>query len=315
MSALIAAREKLQRLFDPLRRAHEPFARRILAELDQQARDQILHLVLYIARFWRRLAGGAGRSGCALSRSRTPGERDARGRDLARRLAANPKDFESAWKLARAQYWLGTNGLPERDRKAALEAGIAAARQGGRASTANRPEGHFWIAANMGALAESFGLRQGISIAARSARSSRPCSSSIPPSCRDPPIARSAAGTTRCRGCSAATRRSRKQHLRKALAYNPQSVITQLFLAETLHRAGSTSRRRARSSKPRSRRPTIPSGRRRIGGSSSRQGALAKLAQVDRTSGHEGTKPQSLSGSSLGASSSRPESRGLRRYA
>ena len=26
----------------------------------------------------------------------------------------------------------------------------------------NRPEGHFWIAANMGALAESFGLRQGL---------------------------------------------------------------------------------------------------------------------------------------------------------
>ena len=27
---------------------------------------------------------------------------------------------------------------------------------------ANRPEGHFWLAANMGALAESFGMRQGI---------------------------------------------------------------------------------------------------------------------------------------------------------
>jgi hypothetical protein len=27
---------------------------------------------------------------------------------------------------------------------------------------ANRPEGHFWIAASMGALAESFGLRQGL---------------------------------------------------------------------------------------------------------------------------------------------------------
>ena len=46
----------------------------------------------------------------------------------AARLAANPKDFESAYKLAQARYWLGTNGLPEPERKAALEAGIAAAR-------------------------------------------------------------------------------------------------------------------------------------------------------------------------------------------
>ena len=30
------------------------------------------------------------------------------------------------------------------------------------ALNANRPEGHFWLAANMGALAESFGMRQGI---------------------------------------------------------------------------------------------------------------------------------------------------------
>ena len=79
----------------------------------------------------------------------------------AARLAADPRDFESAWKLARARYWLGTNGLPEPERRAALEQGIVA----GRAAAAlepKRPEGHFWMAANMGALAESFGLRQGI---------------------------------------------------------------------------------------------------------------------------------------------------------
>ena len=79
----------------------------------------------------------------------------------AARLAANPKDFESAYKLAQARYWLGTNGLPEPERKAALEAGIAAARSA-IALDAGRPEGHFWLGANMGALAESFGMRQGI---------------------------------------------------------------------------------------------------------------------------------------------------------
>ena len=79
----------------------------------------------------------------------------------AARLSANSRDFESAYKLAQARYWLGTNGLPEPQRKAALEAGIEAARAAIAANRA-RPEGHFWLAANMGALAESFGLRQGI---------------------------------------------------------------------------------------------------------------------------------------------------------
>ena len=105
--------------------------------------------------------GSRRRSGRALQGSREPGQREEGGRHWAARLAANPKDFESAYKLAQARYWLGTNGLPEPERKAALEAGIAAARSA-IALDAERPEGHFWLAANMGALAESFGMRQGI---------------------------------------------------------------------------------------------------------------------------------------------------------
>jgi hypothetical protein len=76
------------------------------------------------------------------------------------RIAKDPKDCESAWKLARARHWLGGHA-EEHARKAFLESGITA----GRAAIArapNRPEGHFWVAANMGALAESFGLRQGL---------------------------------------------------------------------------------------------------------------------------------------------------------
>jgi len=75
-------------------------------------------------------------------------------------LASHPRDFAAAWKLARADYWIGGH-LPADQGRAVYENGIAA----GRAAVAaepNRPEGHFWIAANMGAMAESFGLRQGI---------------------------------------------------------------------------------------------------------------------------------------------------------
>src|SRR5579862_1426807 len=75
-------------------------------------------------------------------------------------LARNPRSYETAWKLSRAEYWLGTHA-PDAERRSLLDKGI----ESGRAAIAlgpNRPEGHFWIAANMGALAESFGMRQGI---------------------------------------------------------------------------------------------------------------------------------------------------------
>jgi hypothetical protein len=76
------------------------------------------------------------------------------------RLKGNPKDFESAWKLARACYWLGGHVAADA-RRAQYERGIEAGRQAS-VLQANRPEGYFWMAANMGAMAESFGLRAGI---------------------------------------------------------------------------------------------------------------------------------------------------------
>ena len=75
-------------------------------------------------------------------------------------LASDPRDFDAAWKLARADYWLGGHG-PDVERRRFLEDGIEAGRKA-VAVQPNKPEGHFWIGANMGALAESFGLRQGL---------------------------------------------------------------------------------------------------------------------------------------------------------
>jgi hypothetical protein len=69
-------------------------------------------------------------------------------------------DAETAWKLSRVSYWLGTH-LPERERRSALERGIAAGETAIRLAS-DLPEGHFWLAANMGALAESSGVMQGL---------------------------------------------------------------------------------------------------------------------------------------------------------
>src|SRR5258708_36835604 len=61
--------------------------------------------------------------------------------------------FEPAWKLSRASYWLGTQS-PAPDRRARLEPGVRAGRTAGRLAP-DRPEGHLWLAADMGELAEA----------------------------------------------------------------------------------------------------------------------------------------------------------------
>ena len=151
----------------------------------------------------------------------------------AARLAANPKDFESAYKLAQARYWLGTNGLPEAERKAALEAGIAAARTA-IALDPKRPEGHFWLAANMGALAESFGMRQGIKYRGQ-IREALETMLKL-----DPAFLQGSADRALGRwyykvpGLFGGSNKKSEEHLRKSLTYNPNSIISHLFLAETL---------------------------------------------------------------------------------
>jgi tetratricopeptide (TPR) repeat protein len=153
------------------------------------------------------------------------------------RLKANPRDFDSAFRLSQARYWLGTNGLPEPERKAALEAGIAAARSA-IAIDAKRPEGHFWLAANMGALAESFGVRQGIKYRG-------PIKDALLTTLKiDPGFLQGSADRALGRwyykvpGLFGGSDRRSEEHLRKSLTYNSNSVISHLFLGDTLAEMG-----------------------------------------------------------------------------
>lgn len=161
----------------------------------------------------------------------------------AERLARDPRDFESAWKLARARYWLGGHAA-QAERRAKLEAGIAA----GRAAAAlqpNRPEGPFWIAANMGGLAESFGLRQGLkyrsdirdqlTIVLRLDRAYQGGSA-------DRALGR---WYFKVPGMFGGSNAKSEEHLRQSLTYAPQSTASHFFLAETLLELGRTSEARA----------------------------------------------------------------------
>ena len=148
------------------------------------------------------------------------------------RLKHNPNDFESAWKLAKATYWIGTQG-PEAQRRATLEQGITAGRTATKLEP-NRPEGHMWLAANMGALAESFGLRQGLKYRGE-------IKSELETVLRlDPGFQKGSADRALGRwylkvpGLFGGSDKKSEEHLRKSLTYDNNSTVSHFFLAETL---------------------------------------------------------------------------------
>jgi cytochrome c-type biogenesis protein CcmH/NrfG len=148
------------------------------------------------------------------------------------RLQQHPNDFESAWKLARASYWIGTQG-PEPQRRATLEQGVTAGRAAVKLEP-NKPEGHMWLAASMGGLAESFGLRQGLKYRGE-------IRSELETVIRlDPAYEQGSADRALGRwyykvpGLFGGSNAKSEEHLRKSLTYNPNSTASLYFLAETL---------------------------------------------------------------------------------
>jgi tetratricopeptide (TPR) repeat protein len=169
----------------------------------------------------------------ALYRARADVESARRAADMwTGRLRANPSDFEAAWKLARADYWLGGHAA-QRDRKSYLEAGIAAGRAAVSAQP-SRPEGHFWIAANMGALAESFGLRQGLKYRGDirdELMTVLKLDAGFQQGSADRALGR---WYFKVPGLFGGSKKKSEEHLRRSLTYNQNSIASRYFLAETL---------------------------------------------------------------------------------
>jgi hypothetical protein len=147
-------------------------------------------------------------------------------------LDVNPRSFESAWKLARVCYWLGGHAA-ENERRHWLERGIDAGRQASSLEP-DRPEGHFWIAANMGALAESAGLRAGMKYRS-------PIRQELETVLRlDPGFMAGSADRALGRWYFKVPRlfggsnKRAEEHLRASLAYSPASTVSHFFLAEVL---------------------------------------------------------------------------------
>jgi len=158
-------------------------------------------------------------------------------------LASDPRNFDAAWKLARADYWLGGHAA-EPERRGYLEAGIDAGRKAA-ALQASRPEGPFWIAANMGALAESYGMRQGL-------KYRKPIKESLETVLRlDPAFMEGSADRALGRWyfkvprLFGGDRKLSETHLRKSLSYNPDSTVSHFFLGELLDDEGRNAEARA----------------------------------------------------------------------
>lgn len=148
------------------------------------------------------------------------------------RLMRDRNDFEAAWKLARICYWLGEH-VPRDGQRQQYERGVEAGRRA-VAIDPKRPEGHFWMAANMGMLAESFGLRQGLKYRG-------PIKDALETVLRiDPAYQQGSADRALGRwyfkvpGLFGGSNRRSVEHLQRSLTYNPDSTVSHYFLAETL---------------------------------------------------------------------------------
>ena len=148
------------------------------------------------------------------------------------RLAGGARDFEAAWKLARACYWLGGH-VPPDDRRAQYERGIGAAMRAVEFEP-NRPEGHFWMAADMGAMAEAFGLRAGIRYRGPVKRELElvlKLDASYQQGSADRALGRWYFRVPRLFGGS---KDKALEHLKRSLVHAPESTASHYFLAETL---------------------------------------------------------------------------------
>jgi tetratricopeptide (TPR) repeat protein len=147
-------------------------------------------------------------------------------------------DFEAAWKLARACYWLGTH-QPEETRRRALERGTRAGEIAIRLAD-DRPEGHFWLAANMGRLAESYGLVQALKYRGRIRDELErvvTIDSAWEGGAADAALGQWYATVPRLFGGS---RQKAEQHLRLALEHDANNTSALSFLGEMLTAEGKT---------------------------------------------------------------------------
>jgi len=149
---------------------------------------------------------------------------------LYEQISAN--NFEAAWKLARADYWIATSG-PDKDRKDAREKGVKAGDLAIKLDP-SRPEGYFWMAADLGEVAQnSFFLTAG-SKAGR-VKDALEQVLKMAPAWQDGSADRALGEWYyKVPGIAGGDHKQAEDHLRASLKYNPKSTASLYFLAEVI---------------------------------------------------------------------------------
>jgi tetratricopeptide (TPR) repeat protein len=157
-------------------------------------------------------------------------------------LRSNPRDFEAAWKLARAGYWLGDHA-PEAQRGRQYEMGMEAA-WAAIAVEPRRPEGYFWLGSNMGGRAEVSTLA--------AIRYRKPIREQFEKVIELEPGFAGGAGFTALGawyydvpGIAGGDKRKAEDLLRRALTYGPNATDAHFYLALTLIALGRRQEARA----------------------------------------------------------------------
>jgi len=76
---------------------------------------------------------------------------------LRRALASDVGSYEAAWRLARFNYFLGSHTTEKTERDRAYNEGVDSGRRAIKLQD-GKPEGHFWLGANLGGKAETSAL-------------------------------------------------------------------------------------------------------------------------------------------------------------
>jgi tetratricopeptide (TPR) repeat protein len=157
-------------------------------------------------------------------------------------LRTNPADYDASWKIARADYWVGRH-VAEKEQLDILEEGIAHGRRAASLAPP-RPEGHFWLAANMGAAAElsqraGFRYRKAIKEELETVLRLDPA---FLQGSADRALGRWYFKVPRLFG---GNKKSAEAHLRASLNYDPRSTASHFFLAELLLADGRRAEARA----------------------------------------------------------------------
>jgi len=211
-----------------------------LSEIGQQPSDRILHpSILYPAL----IAQSPEAERLFADRANLASARRA-AEIWSSALAGDPRNFDAAWRLARADYWLGGHG-PEAERRGYFDTGIEAGRKAAGAAAETGPRDiSGWRRTWAGSPSRSACARAEIPQADQGDAGNR-AAPRIPRSARAPPIARSGGGTSRCRASSAAIASLAESHLRTSLSYNPASTVSALLLGELLDDEGRKDEARA----------------------------------------------------------------------